>query len=189
MTEAPPASRTIAKKPNHRGLSKGPSGEKRGLPPISASPNPIKNQRFVERKLAGCPPFSRPRTSATGCCPCPTTVSGEPRSPKPRGFLQDSAIRADGKPPLGYVTCRNNRTYVPRWPATPFIRKMQVPAPKQPETCSFCANQARKTPQNCNSSGPSLPDAAMIGEPFQHMSPRIEIVGGLASAENREWAT
>ena len=43
------------------------SGEKGGLPPNFRFSNPFKNQRFGERKLAGCPLFSRPRTSASGC--------------------------------------------------------------------------------------------------------------------------
>ena len=39
---------------------------KRGTATHFRCSNPFKNQRFAERKLAGCPLFSRPRTCTTG---------------------------------------------------------------------------------------------------------------------------
>ena len=42
-------------------------GRKTGAATNFRFSNPFKNQRLVDRKLAGCPLFSRPRTSATGC--------------------------------------------------------------------------------------------------------------------------
>ena len=41
-------------------------GRKSGTATNFRFPNPFKNQRIVERKLAGCPLFSRPRTCTTG---------------------------------------------------------------------------------------------------------------------------
>ena len=72
-----------------------------------------------------------------------------PKSPKPLHFLQKTAIRADGKPLLGDAKHINKTTYLPRQPAEPLPREMQVQAPKQPEICSFRTIRQRIRPQNC----------------------------------------
>ena len=121
---------------------------------------------YCGTQLGGCltqdPPSTRTITKITkssktlkGPYQCPTTVSEEPKSPKPCNFLPNPVIRAGTKTLLNNLSLRNNTPYCSRWSRMPLPRETTAQAPKRPETCSYCANEARKRSENCNLQVPS----------------------------------
>ena len=81
--------------------------------------------------------------ASKGPYPCPTTASEEPKSPKPCGFLQNTAIRTETKTLPDDLTSRKQMPYVLSRPRNALPEKLQVQAPKQPEPCSSCPVGAR----------------------------------------------